>query len=112
MINTIAVVLVYAVLNLVVFFQYYRDKRAAVKERHRGGVLYSDEHYDKMAAVKRSGRIPERVLLTLSFIAPFGAVAGMLTFRHKTKKSKFKLVYLFLLLHIVGIAVLVWWYYL
>ena len=91
MINVVAVVLIYAVINSMVSYLYYKDKKSAVKGTER---------------------TPEKTLLTLSFIAPFGAAAGMHIWRHKTKKSKFKIVYLFMMLHIAGIAILAWWYYL
>ncbi|WP_156300450.1 DUF1294 domain-containing protein [Streptobacillus canis] len=56
---------------------------------------------DKFFAIKNSGRIPEKTLLLLGLIGPFGSVIGMETFRHKTKKLKFKLVYIFLILQVL-----------
>ena len=42
---------------------------------------------DKSAAVKQKQRIPNRVLLLMAaFGGSLGALAGMYTFRHKTKK--------------------------
>jgi uncharacterized membrane protein YsdA (DUF1294 family) len=42
---------------------------------------------DKSAAIKGKQRIPNRVLLGLAVIGgSVGALAGMYTFRHKTKK--------------------------
>ncbi len=42
---------------------------------------------DKSAAIKQKQRIPNRVLLlTAAFGGSLGALAGMYTFRHKTKK--------------------------
>lgn len=55
--------------------------------------------YDKMMARKGDRRISERTLLLLALIGPFGAMAGMRWFRHKTRKLKFKLVPLFALVH-------------
>ena len=47
---------------------------------------------DKSAAIKQKQRIPNRVLLlTAVFGGSLGALAGMYTFRHKTKKLKFTL---------------------
>ena len=48
--------------------------------------------WDKTAAINGSWRIPERTLLTMVILggAPGGAL-GMLTFRHKTRKTHFKL---------------------
>ena len=45
---------------------------------------------DKFKAVRRQWRIPERWLyLLVIFGGAFGALAGMLTFRHKTRKISF-----------------------
>ena len=57
---------------------------------------------DKFLAIKHKYRIPEFTLLFLSLIGgSIGAVLGMLIFRHKTKKLKFKILFpLFLLIHI------------
>ena len=42
---------------------------------------------DKSAAIKQKQRIPNRVLLLIAaFGGSLGALAGMYTFRHKTKK--------------------------
>ncbi len=46
--------------------------------------------YDKMMAIKHRYRIPEDMLLFLSFIGGcLGFILGMFIFRHKTKKLKF-----------------------
>lgn len=46
---------------------------------------------DKLKAVKDKWRIPEKVLFLLSIIGgSAGALLGMYTFRHKTKKPAFK----------------------
>lgn len=46
--------------------------------------------FDKYRAKMGQWRIPERVLLTLVIIGgAFGALAGMLLFRHKTRKIQF-----------------------
>ncbi|WP_066901468.1 DUF1294 domain-containing protein [Streptobacillus notomytis] len=58
---------------------------------------------DKFLAIKNMVRIPEKTLLLLSLIGPFGAIIGMNFFRHKTKKLKFKSIYLFLILHLLVI---------
>lgn len=51
---------------------------------------------DKIKAKNNWWRIPERVLLFLSFLGGcFGMMIGMYLFHHKTKKVKFYLVYLF-----------------
>jgi len=46
--------------------------------------------YDKLMAIKHRYRIPEDILLFLSFIGGcLGFILGMFIFRHKTKKLKF-----------------------
>ncbi len=46
---------------------------------------------DKLKAAKDKWRIPEKVLFLLSAIGgSVGALLGMYTFRHKTKKPAFK----------------------
>ena len=46
---------------------------------------------DKFKAVRDKWRIPEKVLFLLSIIGgSVGAMLGMYTFRHKTKKPAFK----------------------
>ena len=62
-------------------------------------ILYG---LDKYKAIKKEWRIPESLLLTISFLGgSIGSILGMLTFRHKTNKMKFKLLNtLFLLIHI------------
>lgn len=62
---------------------------------------------DKGKAVKGRYRISEQTLLISGLFGPFGAAAGMEIFRHKTRKLKFKLIYLFLIIHLVLIALLV-----
>jgi len=62
---------------------------------------------DKLASKKRGYRIPESKLLLLAFFGPFGALAGMLFFRHKTRKIKFVLVPIFAILQ----ALLLLWYF-
>lgn len=51
---------------------------------------------DKLKSKKGGWRIPESRLLLIAFFGPFGAYAGMLLFRHKTRKVKFLLVPFFL----------------
>ncbi|MBR4504559.1 MAG: DUF1294 domain-containing protein [Candidatus Methanomethylophilaceae archaeon] len=84
--TTLLIILaVYAVINIVSFAMYVSDKHKA-----------------------KTGewRTKESVLLGWALIGPFGAAAGMNVARHKTKKTKFKLVYVFLLIHLVIIAYL------
>jgi uncharacterized membrane protein YsdA (DUF1294 family) len=62
--------------------------------------------YDKHAARTGRWRIPESTLLGSALIGPFGAFGAMLLFRHKTRKRKFLLVPVFLVLHVIGILYL------
>jgi uncharacterized membrane protein YsdA (DUF1294 family) len=59
---------------------------------------------DKLQSKKRGWRIPETRLLLIAFFGPFGAYGGMLLFRHKTRKIKFLLVPIFLLIQAILIA--------
>ena len=81
---------VYLLINLIVFLSYA---------------------YDKYKAVEGKWRTRESTLLFLGFLGPWGAVLGMTRCHHKTQKIKFRLNYLFLLLHIIGIIALVQYYY-
>ncbi len=46
--------------------------------------------FDKYRAIAGQWRVPEKVLLTLTVIGgAYGALAGMLLFRHKTRKPWF-----------------------
>ncbi len=62
--------------------------------------------WDKHKAKADKWRTPEATLIGIAFFGPFGATAGMLLARHKTRKPKFKLVYVFLVLHIILICYL------
>ncbi len=64
---------------------------------------------DKLKSKRGGWRIPESQLLLIAFFGPFGAYAGMLLFRHKTRKVKFLLVQLFLL---IQVALLVYFLFL
>ena len=75
----------YAVLNIIAFLLYANDKRKAKS---------------------KAWRTPENLLLLVAAIGPFGAYGAMIIFRHKTRKMKFYLVPLFLLVHIAAIIFL------
>ena len=77
---------VYVVLNLISAFMFASDKKKAVKGKWR---------------------TTENALLISAFLGPFGATIGMHLAHHKTNKIKFKLVYLFLILHIAVIIILI-----
>ena len=87
--TTVIAVVIAAVLNLIVFFMYGSDKKKA----KRG-----------------DWRTPERTLIIGGLIAPWGAILGMQYFRHKTNKPKFKLNYLFAVLHIAIAALLIYYF--
>lgn len=78
---------VYIVLNIIAFVSYVWDKHKAKEDMWR---------------------TKESTLIILAFFGPFGATLGMLAVRHKTRKLKFKLVYIFLVLHIIVIAYLIY----
>jgi len=56
--------------------------------------------FDKHRAGAKTRRIPERTLLLLALFGPFGALAGMQLFRHKTRHTKFLLVPLFAIVQV------------
>ena len=60
-------------------------------------VLYG---IDKFKVANGGWRIPEITLLLAAFFGPFGAYAGMLLFRHKTRKIKFILVPIFMFIQL------------
>ena len=79
--------IIYIILNIIAFASYVWDKHKAKNDQWR---------------------TRESTLILLALFGPFGATAGMLAVRHKTQKIKFKLVYIFLVLHIIVIAYLVY----
>jgi uncharacterized membrane protein YsdA (DUF1294 family) len=78
--------LLLTVLNGLAFYSYYIDKRNAEINRWR---------------------TPERTLLLWGLIGPFGSYLAMRVFRHKTKKIKFLLVPVFLIVQLVIIMFVV-----
>lgn len=83
--DAILFLIVYVILNVIAFAMYVWDKHKAKNDQWR---------------------TKESTLLIAALIGPWGAVAGMKYARHKTRKLKFKLVYVFLVLHIVVLAYL------
>jgi uncharacterized membrane protein YsdA (DUF1294 family) len=69
------------------------------------GVVFFIFAFDKYKAGKNTWRTPESQLLIFALIGPFGAFAAMLLFRHKTRKLKFYLVPVIVIIHI---ALLIW----
>ena len=76
-------ILIFAVLNIIAFAIYGIDKYKAVKDKWR---------------------TPEKTLIGIAAIAPWGAILGMNLFNHKTRKAKFKLVYIFAIIHLIIVA--------
>jgi uncharacterized membrane protein YsdA (DUF1294 family) len=62
--------------------------------------------YDKRKAKANAWRTPENLLLLVAALGPFGAYGSMLIFRHKTRKPKFYLVPVFLILQVAVIITL------
>ena len=64
--------------------------------------------HDKHQAIYQKNRIPEAVLHFLALIGgTVGAFAGQLVFRHKTKKLKFRLIFIIIVL--VQAGFISWW---
>lgn len=81
----LAVFAVYVVINAIVFAMYAWDKHKAKTDKWR---------------------TKESTLLLGALFGPWGAAIGMKVAHHKTQKTKFKLVYVFLVLHIILITYL------
>ena len=64
--------------------------------------------WDKHKTINDQWRTKESTLIILALFGPIGATIGMQLVSHKTKKIKFKLVYLFLVIHIAAIAYLIY----
>lgn len=62
---------------------------------------------DKKKAKNNEWRISESTLLSIAVLFPWGSLIGMYAFRHKTRKPKFKLVWLIALFHFVLSVVLI-----
>lgn len=76
------------VINIIAFFTMYIDKRKA--------------RYGKW-------RIPEQTLLILAIIGgSIGAIVGMYTFRHKTKKLRFSIGFPLILILQIILIITVW----
>jgi uncharacterized membrane protein YsdA (DUF1294 family) len=74
-------IIIYLILNIIVFFIYGLDKYKAIKHKER---------------------ISEKSLILLALFAPLGAILGIIIFHHKTKKLKFNiLIPLFIIIHIL-----------
>lgn len=80
--NTLLLI-IYVLINVITFTLFVTDKHKA-----RSGAW----------------RISEKTLIIASLFGPWGGTIGMKVAHHKTRKPKFKLVYIFLMLHIILIA--------
>jgi uncharacterized membrane protein YsdA (DUF1294 family) len=61
--------------------------------------------HDKRKAQSNGWRVPENRLLLAGLLGPFGAYWAMGRYRHKTRKLKFKLIPVFVILWIALIMV-------
>lgn len=77
-------ILVYAVINIIVFCMY--------------GI-------DKYKATHKKWRIPEATLIGAAVFGVLGALAGMHVFHHKTKKPKFYITVPVILVLEVAVAI-------
>jgi len=68
------------------------------------GIALTIFGIDKWKSKKSGWRIPESKLLLIAFLGPFGAYMGMLLFRHKTRKIKFLIVPIFLIIQVLLIV--------
>jgi uncharacterized membrane protein YsdA (DUF1294 family) len=71
------------------------------------GIVFCIYANDKRKAKRNSRRTSEKRLLILAFIGPIGAYCAMTILRHKTLKTKFLLVPVFLVLHLAVIFYLI-----
>jgi len=55
---------------------------------------------DKLKSMRGGWRIDEWRLMLIALLGPFGAYLGMLLFRHKTRKTKFLLVPIFMFIQL------------
>ena len=62
---------------------------------------------DKVRSQRGKWRIPESKLLVIGFFGPFGAYLGMVFFRHKTRRVKFLLIPIFL---VIQFCLIVYYY--
>ncbi|MDD5899813.1 MAG: DUF1294 domain-containing protein [Lachnospiraceae bacterium] len=75
-------------------------------------VVFGLYAIDKYKAIHHKWRIPEATLLGAAVLGVFGALFGMYLFRHKTRKPKFYTTVPLILAAESAIAILVLWKYL
>ncbi|MEI7434344.1 MAG: DUF1294 domain-containing protein [Methanomicrobiales archaeon] len=83
----------------ILYLQYFLLLLAVVN-----GIAFFSYYIDKRNAQHNSWRTPERTLLMWGLIGPFGAYLAMRMFRHKTQKTKFLLVPVFLAMQLMLIT--------
>ncbi|MFC1780760.1 DUF1294 domain-containing protein [Planctomycetota bacterium] len=75
-------------------------------------ITFLSYGYDKRRALRNSSRIPELILHILALLGGSpGAFLGQFFFRHKTKKLRFKIVFLMIVLVQAGLGFCYWSYY-
>jgi uncharacterized membrane protein YsdA (DUF1294 family) len=75
-------------------------------------IAFTFYGYDKRQAVRNRPRIPELVLHILALLGGTpGAFLGQLVFRHKTKKLRFRIVFLAIVLLQAGAGFCYWRYW-
>jgi uncharacterized membrane protein YsdA (DUF1294 family) len=68
--------------------------------------------YDKLQAIRNRSRVPELILHMLALLGgTLGAFIGQLAFRHKTKKLRFLIIFISIVLLQVGIGYCYWFYW-
>lgn len=71
-------------------------------------ALFAVMGIDKAAAKNRCRRVPERTLLALAVLGgSVGGIAGMLAFRHKTRKAAFRFGFPAIALCQLAVAILI-----
>lgn len=76
---------VYVIINIIVFLMFIADK---------------------VRAKTKSWRISENALIVGALFGAIGATLGMWVGHHKVSKLKFKLVYVFLIIHLILIVLI------
>ena len=68
--------------------------------------------YDKRQAIKNRSRVPEVILHILALLGGTpGAFLGQFVFRHKTKKLRFRIVFIAIVLLQAGLGFCYWRYW-
>jgi uncharacterized membrane protein YsdA (DUF1294 family) len=68
--------------------------------------------YDKLQAIRNRSRVPELILHILALLGGTpGAFIGQLAFKHKTKKPRFLIIFIAIVLLQVGVGYCYWFYW-